>query len=169
MLADVRNGSGFAGIDTGDRIVPISQPRGVPDDVSKEFGKEIESWDIDGHSHSWFSLAELLAVDWDQPITHRMWVRQRRDAAKQEDPDTFAERWQKYANQYGERPPQSYWSYEACGMSSEGQGASGWRTVEWAEPWWRAAGEEWMGCLLRMARLSQGYAETVRIVFFFDN
>lgn len=36
MLADVRNGSGFAGVDTGDGFVPIDVPRGLPDDLSAE-------------------------------------------------------------------------------------------------------------------------------------
>lgn len=42
ILADVRNGRGFAGCDTweGDGFVPISSPRGVPSDTSQEVMKE---------------------------------------------------------------------------------------------------------------------------------
>lgn len=36
ILADVRNGYGFAGVDTGDGFVPIDSPRGLPDDLSPE-------------------------------------------------------------------------------------------------------------------------------------
>lgn len=32
VLANVRNGYGFAGVDTGDGFIPISQPRGYPKD-----------------------------------------------------------------------------------------------------------------------------------------
>jgi hypothetical protein len=66
MLADVRNGYGFAGVDTGDGYVPISVPKGVPDNASPEVWAENEKWRGDGHSHSHLTLAELLAYDWEQ-------------------------------------------------------------------------------------------------------
>ncbi|GAI60500.1 unnamed protein product, partial [marine sediment metagenome] len=34
ILADVRNNFGFAGIDRGDQFNPISDPRGLPQDVT---------------------------------------------------------------------------------------------------------------------------------------
>ena len=71
ILADVRNGRGFAGVDTGDGFIPIDNPRGLPEDVSDEVMKESEHWGLDGHSHSWFTLRELLEYDWDQKTTHR--------------------------------------------------------------------------------------------------
>lgn len=37
----------------------ISPPRGLPDDVSSIVKKESDRWDGDGHSHSYFTLAEL--------------------------------------------------------------------------------------------------------------
>lgn len=40
MLADVRNGSGFAGVKTGGGFEPISQPKGFPDD-----------FDVDDHEY----------------------------------------------------------------------------------------------------------------------
>ena len=36
QLADVRNGIGFAGVDLGDGWVPISEPRGLPADLSQK-------------------------------------------------------------------------------------------------------------------------------------
>lgn len=56
LLADVRNNY---------HIKPISKPRGLPDDVDEEIKKKSDEWDCDGHSHSYFTLEELLAVDWD--------------------------------------------------------------------------------------------------------
>ncbi len=44
----------------------ISEPRGVPDDASYAYKKEVERWDGDGHSNSYYTLDELLAVDWDK-------------------------------------------------------------------------------------------------------
>src|SRR5262249_46209472 len=74
ILANVRNGSGFAGCDTGDGFVPISEPRGIPDDVSKEVKAEADRWDGDGHSHSWLTVTELMAYDWTQTTKLRGYV-----------------------------------------------------------------------------------------------
>lgn len=71
MLADVRNGHGFAGVPTGGGFVPISMPRGLPDDVKKGiYDEEVEDY-VDGfyygdHSFSHLSLKELLDYDWTQ-------------------------------------------------------------------------------------------------------
>lgn len=71
MLADVRNGRGFAGVEIGRPVTPIDDPRGLPANVSDVVKGMSDSWGVDGHSHSWFGLEELLAVPWDQnTITH---------------------------------------------------------------------------------------------------
>lgn len=62
MLANVRNG-GFRGEPS--RLQPLSEPRGIPNDISDEGREWMESFGVDGHSHSYFTLAELEAVDWD--------------------------------------------------------------------------------------------------------
>lgn len=59
IMADVRNGYGFAGVDTGDGFKPISEPRGVPVDASEIFQRVCKAWDGDGHSHSYLYLKEL--------------------------------------------------------------------------------------------------------------
>jgi hypothetical protein len=64
MLANVRNGYGFAGCDTGDGFKPIALPKGLPEDVSPEVKAESDRWNSDGHSHSFLTLAELEAYDW---------------------------------------------------------------------------------------------------------
>lgn len=66
MLADVRNGRGFAGIRTGDGFNPIASPKGLPDDCSPEVRAESDGWGVDGHSHSFLTVAELMAYDWTQ-------------------------------------------------------------------------------------------------------
>jgi hypothetical protein len=70
MLAGVRNGRGFAGIPTGTGFNSISEPRGLPEDVSPEVKAESEAWGCDGHSHSWLTVAELLRYDWNQTTKH---------------------------------------------------------------------------------------------------
>jgi len=71
ILADVRNGYGFAGIDTGDGFIPIADPRGLPFDVTLAVHAEGDAWDCDGHSHSYFTVAELKAYNWNQTTKHR--------------------------------------------------------------------------------------------------
>lgn len=65
MLANVRNGYGFAGVRTGGGFVPISEPRGIPDNASDEVKSESEQWGCDGHSHSWLLVEEVLDYDLD--------------------------------------------------------------------------------------------------------
>lgn len=55
-LADVRNS--FS-------IQPISQPRGLPSDISDRVRSEYFE---DAHSASWLSVRELLDYDYDQPL-----------------------------------------------------------------------------------------------------
>lgn len=88
MLADVRNGRGFAGCDSGDGFEPICEPRGLPSDFEvdedglhlfkKSVPSEVSSWMdkeyqerrakeaklktfmyMGDHSHSWLLLSEL--------------------------------------------------------------------------------------------------------------
>ena len=69
-LAGVRNYSG---------VEPISLPRGVPDDVGQLEGWpriEDEGLYLGDHSYSWFSVEELLAVDYDQVVEDRRVSRQ---------------------------------------------------------------------------------------------
>lgn len=47
VLADVRNGTGFAGVKTGDAVEPISEPRGYPLD----FVRAIAEYDDSGDKH----------------------------------------------------------------------------------------------------------------------
>lgn len=57
ILADVRNGGS---------VEPIDYDRGVPDDASSGYLHMCNLWDGDAHSHSYFTLEELLNVDWSQ-------------------------------------------------------------------------------------------------------
>lgn len=61
ILADVRNGYGFAGVETGTPWPTIAAGRGIPDGVDIE-DKEFP-W-LGDHSHTWVTVAELLAFDW---------------------------------------------------------------------------------------------------------
>lgn len=74
ILANVRNGTAFAGCKTGEGFNPISNPKGVPSDASEEYASLSEQWDSNGHSHSYFTLRELLDYDWTQTTQLQGWV-----------------------------------------------------------------------------------------------
>lgn len=72
ILADVRNGYGFAGVDTGDGFVPISPPRGLPRDLGPEIraGVERDGYRLEGDHLSWVGrdmTDEEEDAYWDDP------------------------------------------------------------------------------------------------------
>jgi hypothetical protein len=74
ILADVRNGRGFAGIKTGDGFKPIADPRGVPKDATAEYTKAVEQYGGDGHSHSHHTLRQLQDFPWEDLRTGHLGV-----------------------------------------------------------------------------------------------
>jgi hypothetical protein len=74
ILADVRNGYGFAGIKTGMGFKPIAMPKGLPKDASREIKKLSKEYGADGHSHSYFTLDEIFAYDWQQRTVNEGFV-----------------------------------------------------------------------------------------------
>lgn len=53
-MANVRNWAG-----ANPQIVPISQPKGLPEDVTELTKLHSEKCGIDGHSHSWLNAREI--------------------------------------------------------------------------------------------------------------
>lgn len=63
VLANVRNYGSTEYID---------EPRGLPDDVTAEVLKDADEWGLDGHSHSYFTLKELIDYQENiKPLKHR--------------------------------------------------------------------------------------------------
>ena len=163
ILANVRNARGSAGIRTGAGFKPIAVPRGLPPDVSPEVQAEARYWGRDGHSHSWLTLAELLAYDWDQVTTRQGWV----------DPLNYLF-WK-----FEGRP--RAWNAAVLGQAArrvsneEMEEALTWgrpsahlyTTVQWQETYRRCASDFLEQTLPRLRSL--GPPDDVRIVFFFDN
>lgn len=85
MLASVRNGMGFAGMETGGRVEPIAQPKGLPDDPSPQLAPIVAAAAADDHTHpaieklgwlgyhdfSYLTLAELDAYAWHDTMQHK--------------------------------------------------------------------------------------------------
>lgn len=72
ILGNVRNGSGFAGCDTGDGFKFIGADRGIPEDSDSAVREYVN--ETGDHSHSYVTLAEVLAFDWTQRTKKRGWV-----------------------------------------------------------------------------------------------
>lgn len=87
VLADVRNGTGFAGCKTGEPVTPIAEPRGYPEgfaededihpiasleimDARRRFYHDTDEplgvW-MGDHTHSWLTGAEMLQWYADAP------------------------------------------------------------------------------------------------------
>lgn len=66
LLADVRNGRGFAGVITGEGFTPISEPKGIPLDATDEWKEYAGRWEGDMHSQSYLTLREFLNYDWEK-------------------------------------------------------------------------------------------------------
>jgi hypothetical protein len=66
-LANVRNYSD---------MTPIAAGRGFPADASAKVANHYDDWSGDAHSASWVSVAELLAVDYDQLVEDRRTTKQ---------------------------------------------------------------------------------------------
>lgn len=183
ILANVRNGRGFAGIPTGSGFKPIAMPRGLPDDVSSEVKAESDYWGSDGHSHSYLTVAEILRFDWTQTAT-KIGVLSASE---------FLE-WDRYDRQRGRSPKE--WHGEITGpriqhidagemerrcvdikcymhqveLTAELQrrGLSDtYAQFNWQIPYHRTCAEFWSETVPRL--LALGSPEDVRITFWFDN
>lgn len=188
VLADVRNGRGFAGIKTGEGFNPIAAPKGVPEDCCPEYRAEVERWDSDGHSHSWFTVAELLAYDWTQGTLQQGyvdaagWAQWKRDGKPQEwggviggmsikhisneemEAAVKASGVEMYDLLYPGRGKQQ----EATKAANAQAGGSLYTLVTWEEPYYKAINSQFFAETLPRL-LALGKPEDVRIVFFFDN
>jgi hypothetical protein len=187
ILADVRNGYGFAGVDTGEGFVPISDPRGLPDDSSVEVKAESDSWDGDGHSHSYFTVAELLAYDWTritrkrgvltlvQYVRWNRWGRTEGEQPKEwcgdkmggnttivDDGGAVQERLKPIIQDYNLRTDEQI----DAALQRAGVGYTDVRCT-WGVPYYQTCETFWSRTIPRLLRL--GKPDDVRIVFWFDN
>lgn len=61
----------LAGVRNYSAVAPIAALRGMPADASQAARADFDAWAGDAHSESWVSIAELVAVDYGQPIEDR--------------------------------------------------------------------------------------------------
>lgn len=183
MLADVRNGFGFAGTPINKPVVPLAAPRGLPEDVTEPVKAESDRWGVDGHSHSWFTVAELMAYDWTQTITHigvvgaatfyawEGWAREKGESPKDWCGDISGLNVRKISEDEMRALVKSYESHErqrhqTVALLAQRESHTYCR-VSWSQPYYKPASEFLGQVLPRLWRL--GKPEDVRIVFWFDN
>jgi hypothetical protein len=164
ILANVRNGHGFAGVPTGKGFEPISMPRGLPDDVSQEVKRISDYWGIDGHSHSWLAARELLEFDYKGQTT-----------------ESYAIVTKGQYKQFlkTDKPPQRYaagvWGLNIRVVDNAeimdtpyDDGIEYYTRIAWPETYREAVGEHVFATLMaNLKALSD--LDNVRIVFWFDN
>lgn len=185
ILADVRNGRGFAGIDTGDGFEPISDPRGLPSDVSTEVQSEFTRWGADGHTPSFHTVKDLLEYDWTQVTKLRgvvgavefyHWNRWNRGQG--ESPEGYcgsvggasvlylpADEMEKQIQDLEKQHPEK--NVREMEKIIEEKMENCFCKIEWEQPYYKTCRRFWSDTIPRLLRL--GKPEDVRIVFFFDN
>jgi len=174
-LADVRNELGYG----TSHVKPLDKPRGVPADASKEYREIVDSWDMDGHSRSHFTLRELLGADLEVPVSHRGWV--------------TATEYQRF-REFG--APMS-WSGRVGGggivhvSNSEmdrlidsgevkvdltatpdflfSDGGRHYTEIRWTSRLSESLSGEWAGLMDKLSKITRDDGQDVRVVFFFDN
>lgn len=187
ILADVRNGRGFGGANTGDGFNPIEDPKGLPDDVTDLVKGESDGWNSDGHSHTWFTVKEIMDYDWTQVSKLRGYVEMK----------TFFE-WSRWSRKNGECPDSYCGGVGGGGVRllsmAEGDAELAKLTAEinsdrgtaqekiddflfnhrsvyvlseWEQPYYKTSRHFLSDLLPRLWRL--GTPENVRIVLWFDN
>jgi hypothetical protein len=152
VLANVRNGRGFAGIQ------PIAMPQGLPNDTSPTVRKEADYYGEDGHSHSWLFVSDLLRYDWDQSSVGRGFTQDTDDGRFSEGGRAA---WVAHCLESFHKTPAGVqiWTYPI----DDGV------PIEWRVPVWSEMPGDWFPFVLRLARLTNGDSMSVRLVFWFDN
>lgn len=187
ILADVRNGRGFAGVKTGEGFNPISPARGLPDDVSADVGMEAMRWAGDGHSHTFMTVQELLDYDWTQTtnlegdmcaMEFERW--ERYDRSKGNGPDSYAGAITgRDLVRIDEDKLREMLAKKKAELEKNNVRGPAWKEAmdaefgkcitrsSWEIPYYKCASNFLAECLPRLLRL--GKPADVRIVCWFDN
>jgi hypothetical protein len=156
---------------------PISEPKGLPDDVSHEVSEQAnERWSTDGHSHSFFTLAEIKAFDWQQKVIESGFVHEQEFADFMETgrPSGWSQatdpRYPRLSNEEMKEVVNRKIANQQMLNSLLRGGYPEYVTeVSWEWTYAEAAGHFYAKTIPRLEMLSYGNPENVRIVFWFDS
>lgn len=176
VLANVRNGTAFAGCVTGTGFDYISEPRGVPDDISDEARGVLS----DEHSASWVTLPEILAFDWTKVTTKTGVVTEdefeKWDRTKEWNPSPSSYSGAVHGQRVRHISPDEMRARIAAKSSGAVQPAgdellSYYTRIDWREGYANACSQMWTKVLPPMLRAATvcGNAENVRLVMDFDS
>ncbi|MBC1403135.1 hypothetical protein HB904_17155 [Listeria booriae] len=172
IFADVRNGYGFAGCDTGDGFIPIAGQRGVPADASDNYLEYVKKWRLSGHSHSYLTVAELQHFDWEgQKTKHRGYLSQKNYALFKQ----TGER-RRVSDDIGgpsiRKVPNEIMDEILNGELEVEEGIYCYTQIEWEETYKESCSyfvDEDLPELVKIAKDYKCSTEDIRLVFFFDN
>jgi len=178
MLANVRNGRGFAGIKTGGGFDVIDEPRGIPDDIDDP---RLRKYLAGLHTQSWLGLDDLLWWDWTQVADHQgvvnfqEWasfaIRGKPDgwsgsvsgqSVRHFNSQAFDKAWDATRKELGLRPetkPYALMKGETAAAEhfhrhlGVGFGQSAYTLVKWREPYHDSAGSFWQSTMPRLLAL----------------
>lgn len=155
----------LAGVRNSDEYRPIAEPRGIPEDASQEVKDESERWDSDGHSHSWLSLSEILAYDWDQKVTNTGIVGESEFKSFMEKGEP-----ESWCGGVGGGNVKHITNSEMKRIVMEGR-AEGDEAFYYTELTWETKVKDYCGTLLSFVESLKklGDPERIRVVFWFDN
>lgn len=180
VLANVRNGYGFAGSPTGSGFHPMSDHRGLPTDISS---LAREACDGD-HSDSWVSLHEVLAYDWTRTtvktgvVSAREFESWERMKGFKSVPDSYCggisgarikmiseADMQRYVSETVADKRGQEWTAAINSLDE-----NIYTQIEWSESYARATESFWIDPLPTMLKLGAQYSyENVRMVMNFDS
>lgn len=169
MLAGVRNGVGFAGCDLSDGFVPLSEPRGIPEDTSiVEVDSEGDDsvW-LGDHSYSYATLAEVLAYDYERTTNLRgvvsraeyiKWVESGRTGGPES-----------YCGDVSGRDVRhvSVRDMDRLVADPPADGLTYYTRIQWTKTYRECAGKSWFAFLDALKPL--GDPNDIRLVFGFDS
>ncbi len=129
---------------------PIKEPVGLPDDVSEMVKKISDQWDSDGHSHSYYTLKELIQFDENTPIPESGYM--------------MKDRWAKFQESLQTPEPDYNLRYPYAGWANP---ELGWEYHKWQVPAKVVASTLYEKVIPELKTL--GEPEDIRIIFWFDN
>ncbi|QHZ53394.1 hypothetical protein [Paenibacillus larvae] len=137
-LADVRNYN---------RVKPISEPRGLPSDVSAVVKEQSDEWGAYAHHRSYLTVKELSEFDWNQKIRF----------------EGFVDEKQYYEFKKNGSP--KWWYREEDDLDSK----TLYSRIQWTKNLSDCVGTFFTWSIPKLIELADGDLESVRIVFWFDN
>jgi len=187
MLANVRNGRGFAGCDTGDGFEPLAMPRGLPENLSKELAQKYNEDDenapwLGDHSFSFASLTDVLMYNYDRTTAHRgvvdsavyaEWVKNGRNGAPTDwSGGVSGKSVQAVSNERMDQLIEQGIASTALpsrryDLTESRNGIRYVTTIQWTESYRNSAAEAWFNFLDACKKL--GDPDRIRLVFGFDS